>query len=71
MVRQQHGHEFEQTWEIVEDRGGWCVTVSGVTYDLATEQQTPDTWISVSFENNFKICNSDDCLRINGPVNNI
>ena len=55
----------------MEDRGGWCVTVSGVTYDLATEQQTPDTWISVSFENNFKICNSDDCLRINGPVNNI
>ena len=34
MVKSYHqlnGYEFEQTQEIVEDRGAWRVTIHGVT----------------------------------------
>ena len=32
MVEWHHlnGHEFEQIWEIVKDREGWCAAVHGV-----------------------------------------
>ena len=30
------GHEFEQTLEIVEERGGWCAAVYVVTNKLDT-----------------------------------
>ena len=28
---QLDGHEFEQAWELVMDRGAWCATIHRVT----------------------------------------
>ena len=42
MVRQHHrlnGHEFEQTWEIVEDRGAWHAI-----FHVVTKNWTPTAW---------------------------
>ena len=51
MIRWHHrlrGHEFEQLWDRVKDRGAWCATVRGgsqrIGHNLATEQYTLEIW---------------------------
>ena len=51
MIRWYHrlrGHEFEQLWDRVKDRGAWCATVYGgsqrIGHNLATEQYTLEIW---------------------------
>jgi len=31
-----NGHEFEQLWEIVKDRGAWCAAVPGAAESNTT-----------------------------------